>query len=343
MPGFVSVLASKDKVLQVDCVGYANTETKQPIRADQILWIASTTKIFTSSAMMTLVDQGKVNLDDPVEKYLPEFRGVKVKYPQKDGSVLLKKPAKKLTIRMILSHVAGWSFQTPFMAQFGLDSLPLRRLAYHIAQTPLEFEPCSKYQYSECGIDTAGAIIEIVSGMPYEMYLQKTFFDPLGMKDTSFWPAAELKKDRWIYSHKVEKGKLKVVEKVLVRPPFEDRNHRFPEPGAGLFSTANDLTKFFQMLSGLGMKDGRRYLSEKSVLEITTKQTPGNLPNEYGLCSNTGSDWFGHGGAHGNQCQFSRDGYVRLMIVQVAGCPKNGEARNAWETVSKEVIKKYKK
>ena len=343
MPGFVSVLASKDKVLQIDCIGFANAETKQPIKPDQILWIASTTKIFTSSAMMTLVDAGKVKLDDPVEKYLPEFKDLKVKVRQKDGSILLKTPEKMPTIRMILSHVTGWSFQTPFMAKFGVDSLPLRRLAFHIAQTPLEFEPCSKYQYSECGIDAAGAVIEVVSGMPYEDYLQKTFFDPLGMKDTTFWPSAEVQKNRWIYSHTAVNGQLKAVEKVLVRPPFEKRGSRFPEPGAGLFSTANDLTKFFQMLAGKGVSGGQRYLSEKSILEISTKQTPKNLPNEYGLCCTTGSDWFGHGGAHGNQCYFSRDGYVRLMIVQVAGCPKNGEARNVWDAISKEAIKKYQK
>lgn len=343
MPGFVSVLATKDKILQVDCIGYANVETKQPIRSDQVLWIASTTKIFTACAVMSLVDEGKIQLDDPVEKYLPEFKNLKVKIPQKDGTDLLKKPDKKITIRMILCHVAGWTFQTSFMNQFGLDSLPLQRLAFHIANTPLVFEPGSKYKYSENGIDTAGAIVEVVSGIPYEDYLQKKFFDPLGMKDTTFWPSKEVQKNRWIHSHKVEDGKLKIVEKSLIRPPFEDRNHRFPEPGAGLFSTPDDLTKFFQMLAGMGMSQGQRYLSEKSVIEITTKQTPDHLPDQYGLCSVTSSEWFGHGGAHHNQCHFTRDGLVRLLIVQVVKCPKSGESYNVWVKEAQKFFDNYKK
>ena len=108
LAGMVSVLATKDAVLQIDCVGYADLENKVPIAPDQMLWIASTSKIFTGTALMMLVDEGKVSLDDPIEKYFPEMANLKVTKYQDDGMILLKSPQTKPTVRHALSHQIGF-------------------------------------------------------------------------------------------------------------------------------------------------------------------------------------------------------------------------------------------
>ena len=165
--------------------------------ADAMFWIASTSKPMTVTAFMMLVDEGKVSLDDPVEKYLPEFHGqmVKVANDDKAGSgspaTLHLVPANHpILIREILSHTSGLPFKSA--AQPGaLDTLSLKDSVRSFAAEPLMFQPGTSWSYSNEGIDTAGRIIEVVTGMPYEKFMQERLFDPLGMKDTTFWPNAE--------------------------------------------------------------------------------------------------------------------------------------------------------
>ncbi|MBR5626452.1 MAG: beta-lactamase family protein [Thermoguttaceae bacterium] len=331
MPGIVSVLATKDKILQIDCVGYADVEKQIPIAPDQVLWIASTTKFFTSTALMMLVDEGKVSLDDPIEKYLPEMANLKVGLVKQDNLLVLQTPENKPTVRHALSHQSGWPFQTEMMDKFGSDCLPLQKELFEISRTPLNFQPGTNFNYSELGIDVAGGIIEVVTGKSYEDFLQERIFDPLGMKDTSFWPSQELQQNRWLQCHtKNADGKLERCDIPMMKHPYEDKNVRFPEPGSGIFSTANDLTKFFQMHAAGGVYEGKRYISQESIDEMHKKQTPENVPNVYGLGSFIDNNWFGHAGACGNQCWASTDGLVRLYIVQISNIPQNGDAINAW-------------
>ena len=142
----------------------------------------------TATALMMLVDEGKVNVDDPVEKYLPEFKGQWVKAEQDADHVLLKRPAHPITVKNVLSHTSGLPFSSP-LEEPTLDLLPLAARVRSYAMLPLEFEPDSKYAYSNAGINTAGRIIEVVSGMPYEQFMEQRLFQPLGMKDTTFWPS----------------------------------------------------------------------------------------------------------------------------------------------------------
>ena len=142
----------------------------------------------TATALMMLVDEGKVNVDDPVEKYLPEFKGQWVKAEQDTDHMLLKRPVHPITVKNVLSHTSGLPFSSP-LEQPTLDLLPLAARVRSYAMLPLEFEPDSKYQYSNAGINTAGRIIEVVSGMPYEQFMEQRLFQPLGMKDTTFWPS----------------------------------------------------------------------------------------------------------------------------------------------------------
>ena len=163
---------------------------KKPMRTDCLFWIASQSKPITAAALMMLVDEGKVKLDDPVEKYLPEFKGQMVVAERDKEHVLLKKPKHPITVRNVLSHTSGLPFTSP-IEKPTLDLFPLEGRVRSYAMLPLDFEPGSKYMYSNAGINTAGRIIEVVSGMPYEKFLDKRLFKPLGMKDTTFWPSGE--------------------------------------------------------------------------------------------------------------------------------------------------------
>ncbi|MDO4569117.1 MAG: serine hydrolase domain-containing protein [Planctomycetia bacterium] len=341
MAGFVSVVANKDRVLQLDCVGFANVETQTPMAPDTLFWIASTTKIFTSAAIMTLVDEEKINLDDPIEKYLPQFRGCKVFVSNAEGVLTLRDPKTKPTVRQALCHTAGWSFKTPMMDHFGIDSLPPDKAALYFASVPMVSDPGEKYQYSQVGIDLAGAIVEKVSGMPFHEYLQTKFFTPLGMKDTTFWPDAEAqRKLATSYRWNREANRLAEMKLEMFSYPLDDRTRRFAEPGGGLFSTPQDLVKFFQMLAGKGVYDGTRYLSESAVEQIATKQTPPNISHAYGLCAFLYGAWFGHGGAYGNEAAANtQTGEVMIYMVQVGGVPKQGEAKNAWRQAAEKVLK----
>src|SRR5262245_22162734 len=155
------------------------------MKTDNVFWIASMSKPITAVGLMMLVDEGKVKLDDPVEKYLPEFKDQWLAAEQDKDHVLLKKPKHPITVRNILSHTSGMPFKSA-MEEPTLDGLALRDAVRSYVLTPLQTEPDTKYQYSNAGINTAGRIIEVVGGMPYEDFMQKRLFDPLGMKDTMF-------------------------------------------------------------------------------------------------------------------------------------------------------------
>src|ERR1041385_6525721 len=141
-------------------------------------------KPITATALMILVDEGKVRLDDPVERYLPEFANVKIIGLDKDRShVSLQRPQHPITVRNILSHTSGIPFSSSIETST-LDLFPLATRVQSYALLPLLFEPGINYSYSNAGINTAARIIEVVSGVSYTQFLQKRLFDPLGMKDT---------------------------------------------------------------------------------------------------------------------------------------------------------------
>ena len=172
LAGAVTLVADRDKVLAVDMVGFADVAAKTPMRRDSLFWIASQSKPMTAAALMMLVDEGKVKLDDPVEKYLPEFKGQWLVAEQGKDRLVLAKPKHPPTIRHILSHTSGLPFSSA-LERPTLDRLPLEFAVRSYAMTPLLFEPGSKFLYSNAGINTAGRVIEVASGMPYEEFMQK--------------------------------------------------------------------------------------------------------------------------------------------------------------------------
>ena len=275
LAGAVTLVASKDKVLALDAVGYADIAARKPMQTDCLFWIASMTKPMTAAAAMILVDERKVSLDDPVEKYLPEFRGQMVAVERDDHHMLLRKPAHPITVREALSHTSGLPFM-PRPAANKVDTLTLREIAISSAMGPLTFEPGSKYEYSNAGIDTAGRIIEAVSGMSYEQFMQKRLFDPLGMKDTTFRPSQEqLDRLAKCYRPGADGKGLQETSIGYLTYPLTDRR-RGPSPGGGLFSTAADVAAFGRMVLAGGTFEGKRLLSESAVRQMTSTQT-GNL------------------------------------------------------------------
>jgi CubicO group peptidase (beta-lactamase class C family) len=334
LAGAVTLVASKDKVLALEAVGYADVAAKRPMQTDCLFWIASMSKPITATALMMLVDEGKVNVDDAVEKYLPEFRGQRLAVEQDRHRVLLKQPRHPITVRNVLSHTSGLPFKSP-MEQPTLDLLPLAEAVKTYAVSPLQFEPDSKYQYSNAGINTAGRIIEVVSGVPYEEFLAKRLFVPLGMKDTCFRPNQEQLR-RLAKSYKPNEAKTGLEETTVTQLKYPlDAPTRQPMPAGGLFSTATDLSLFCRMILDGGTFGGKRYLSEKSLRQMTSPQT-GPLPDGYGfgweVDRQTGA--FGHGGAYSTNMRIDpARQLVMIFLVQHAGWVNNAgkEALSAFQ------------
>jgi len=326
LPGMVTIIATKDAVLQVDAVGYADLETQRPMKPDTVFWVASQTKPVTAVAVMILVDEGKLSLTEPVAKYLPELANLKVATKTEDNSTVLVPVDKSITMEMLLAHTAGLEFLTPFQSKHAIDSLPLEQHVTTILMTPLRTQPGTAYHYSNIGITLAGAVVERIAQMPFEEFLEKRIFKPLGMTETTFFPdAGLLNRLATTYSFDREKSQLVASQSNLITYPLNEC--RFAEPGGGLFSTPNDLAKFFQMLQGNGEYGGKRILSESAVKEIRTRHT-GALNVPYGLGVVTNDGVYGHGGALGTDAQVNtNNGRVLLYFIQHQGLAKSEEAK----------------
>ncbi|MGL4595529.1 MAG: serine hydrolase domain-containing protein [Thermoguttaceae bacterium] len=333
MPGFVTIIADAESILQVDAIGYADVETKSPMQEDTLFWIASTSKPFTAATLMLLVDEGKVSLDDPVAKHLPEFENLKLVVKNEDGSIEWKKPKNAPTVRQVLSHTSGWPFLSPYHQKYGIDSLSPEKSATIYSLVPLENEPGTSYKYSNLGINIATSIIEKITGKPLAEVMKTRLFDPLEMPTTSFIPSEkQVEKLAKSYKWNKQKNQLEETKIGFFNYPLFDSTIRFSEGGGGLFSTAPEVTHFFQMLAANGMYKGKRILSEEAVREMRTKQT-GNLPQNYGLALNVEENHFGHGGAFGNDAFVTKKGdksYVVIYMVQVTEVPKQQAAKETF-------------
>jgi CubicO group peptidase (beta-lactamase class C family) len=319
VPGAVTVVATHDSVLRIDAQGWADPEHKSFMRMDSIFWIASMSKPITAAAVLMLVDEGKLSLEDPVTKYVPELAGLKTA----DG----KTP--RITLRHLFTHTSGMGEATDEEAK---AARTLSDLVPAFASKPLAFEPGSKWKYCQSGILTLGRIVEIVTGMRFEVFLQKRIFDPLGMKDTTFY-LTEAQMPRWVIPARREGDQLLPAEiGLLYGHPPTWRDH-YPASNGGLFSTAPDYTRFAQMLLGGGVLDGRRYLTAESVRIMSTVQT-GDLVTGF----TSGNGWglgvcivrqpqgvtemlspgtFGHGGLNGTQAWIDiRRGIALVMMIQ---------------------------
>ena len=319
LAGAVVLVTDPDKVLDVEAVGWADIAAKKPMRTDSMFWIASQSKPITATALMILVDEGRVNVDDPVEKYLPEFKGQQV-----DISTDLKAPRHPILVREVLSHTSGLPFKTD-IEEPTLDVLSLETRAKSYAKAPLLFEPGTKSKYANAGINTAGRIVEVVSGMSFEKFLDERIFKPLGMTDTTFYPSkSQIERLAKSYKPNATKDGLEETTIGQLKYPLDDPERR-PMPAGGLFSTANDLSIFYRMMANNGVFNGKRILSAKAVQTMTSDQS-GEANSHYGFGFGTDGKSFTHGGAYGTNSRYDRDRkLVTIYLVQHAGWSGNGK------------------
>ena len=325
MAGAVTLVASKEKVISLEAVGYADVAAKKPMRTDSLFWIASQSKPMTATALMMLVDEGRVNLDDPVEKYLPEFKGQMVAQEQDSEHVLLKRSSHPITVREILSHASGLPFLSAIETR--IDTHPLREAVISYALSPLKSQPGTQFSYSNAGINTAGRIVEVVSGMPYEQFMQSRLFRPLGMKDTTFWPTKkQLQRLAKSYQSNAAKTDLEETTVSQLTYPLDNRS-RGVSPAGGYFSTAHDMGRFCQMILNGGTLEGKRYVSEAAIEQMSRKQTGPTLSAGYGLGWFTGEGKFGHGGAYATQMNLDpHRNLIAIFLVQQSGSfPNDGD------------------
>ncbi|WP_206107677.1 serine hydrolase [Paludisphaera rhizosphaerae] len=318
--GVVTLVATPQQVLDVEAVGWADVAARKPMTTDAVFWIASQSKPITGAALMILVDEGKVDVEDPVEKYLPEFKDVRVAVPGGEP----KPPAHPIKVREILSHTSGLPFSSP-IEKPTLDLFPLAERVRSYTTVPLLFEPGTKSQYSNAGINTAGRIIEVVSGMPYETFLNERIFKPLGMVDATFRPTGA-RLARVAKSYKPVAGKLEETTISQLKYPLDSLD-RQPMPAGGLFATADDVRRFYQMLANDGVFEGKRILSEKAVRMMTSDQS-GEAHSHYGFGIGVGGDGktFSHGGAYGTDSGYDKGRrLITVFLVQQASWTDRGK------------------
>src|SRR5437667_11491128 len=247
--GAVTAVVARDKILHFETTGLADVASKKPMTADTLFWIASMTKPITGTAILMLQDEGKLNVADPVAKYIPQFANLRTPSGK----------AANLTITQILTHTSGLGEADGTAAQQAktlADLVPLWLAA------PMQYEPGEKWKYTQSGINAAARIVEVVSGMTFDAFLQKRLFDPLGMKHTTFYLTPE-SRSRLVtaYAKNKDSGAL---EPVPPRPEFGPRD-RPPQGNGGLYSTPPDYARYCQMLLNGGTRGGRRYLSAPLV------------------------------------------------------------------------------
>lgn len=337
--GVVTVVGRKDGILSFEAVGARDLDKKQPMTKDTLFRIASMTKPITALGIMILVDEGKLSVEDPVEKHLPEFKGQMLVASRNAEAIVLKKPARPITLRDLLTHTSGLTGRMPegLADLYVTRNRTLAEAILAVSQRPLEFEPGTRWSYCNPGIDTLGRVIEVASGQAYEEFLYKRIFQPLGMADTTFYPsAAQLERSATTYLKK--DGKLVAAPNTLIDLP---KGARFPIPAGGLYSTGADLAKLYEMMLGKGTFGGVRILSADSVATMTRVHTgdlqPGFVPGmgfgfgwavvrkPEGVTAMLSPGSFGHGGAFGTQGWIDpgKDLFM-ILLIQRSGMP-NGD------------------
>lgn len=331
--GAVTLVARRNRIAHLDALGQSDLATKRLMRPDDLFWIASMTKPITATAVLMLQDEGKLSLNDPVEKHLPEFENQRMVESRSGESVTLRPAPRPITLRDLLTHTSGLGDVAAPRPECSLAELVM---AY--AQQPLQFPPGSKWQYSNAGINTLGRVIEVVAGQPYAVFLEHRVFRPLGMKDTTFWPSGgQLKRVAKSYQPRATGGGLEEVPVYFIRGELADRR-RTAFPAGGLFSTASDLSRFYQMVLNNGTWKGRKLVSAESAALMTRTQT-GELKTGFTDGMSFGLGWavvkeptgvtgmlspgtFGHGGAYGTQGWIDpKRGLILVLMIQRAKLP----------------------
>jgi CubicO group peptidase (beta-lactamase class C family) len=318
LAGIIGIIADREgRVHYRNLIGYADVEAGKPISENNIFWIASMSKMFVGASIMMLVDEGKVSLDDPVTKFIPQLSRWMVATETNADHLLLKPLVRPVTIRNLLSHTSGLTALSELQRETGADSTPLKDRALSSVTGPLQWQPGDQYQYGNQDINIAARVVEIVSGMPYQDFLQKRFFDPLGMTETTFWPDdAQIARLAHAYGPNKDQSGYALGDIFFLTKPYSDRVHRFPEAAGGLFSTTHDILRYGLLLANNGELDGKRYLSPAAMDQLRKEQTGATKVN-YSLGYHLRNGMFGHDGAYGTDLSVNpKTGMIAIFMVQ---------------------------
>lgn len=296
--GAVTLVGHKGKLVHLGAVGESNLDRGRAMKPGNMFAIASMTKPVVATGLMILQDEGKLSVDDKVSKYLPAFAEMKLR----NGDAA----AREITIRDCITHTSGLVGNQIFAGS-------LEKEVDALAKRPLGFQPGEKWQYSP-GLNVAGRIIEVVSEQPLQDFLQARIFDPLKMTSTTFFPnEKQQKRIAKMYGPTEDKTSLEEVANRIADPG----KIVAPNPSGGLFSTARDMFRFYQMILNKGKLRKQRIVSKEAVHQMTSPQTgelktgftPGNCwglgwcitREPQGITGMLSSGTFGHGGAFGTQ------------------------------------------
>lgn len=280
LAGVVSVIARHGKLVHVESVGWLDAESKVPMTTDAIFRIYSMTKPVTSAAALMLYEEGRFQLDDPVFLYIPEFRHVEVFAGEREGLIQTVAPKRPITVRDLLTHTAGFVLEPPLgsplvplykAANLGSYDQTLEEKVHKLLELPLVHHPGEHWGYGD-STDVLAYLIEVLSGQPFDVFLQERIFGPLGMDDTEFYvPAEKLHRLATVYGPP-RQGALQVVERSH-DSPFAQRR-KLLSGSAGLVSTAADYLRFAQALLHGGAWEGTRLLGRKTVELMTQNHLP---------------------------------------------------------------------
>ena len=350
--GAVMLVARKGQIAYVDVQGVMDVESKKPVTRDTVFRIASMTKPVIGTAIMMMLEEGKLRVEDPVSKFIPEFKIMKVAIESEPGGAAANPPkfytvpaAREITIKDLLTHTSGLASGPMGNSEAARNPRkPTDTLADQIprlAATPLEFQPGSRWLYSPgAAFDTLGRIVEIASGMPLDRFLAQRVFGPLEMRDTCFYPA-EAQMPRLITSYtKSEKGLAKDPRQIWMS------NKVYFSGGGGLVSTADDYARFAQMLANGGELAGQRLLSPRTVKLMASAHVQSTLPGRragegYGLSMRVVQDAvtgnhrvsdgaFGWSGAYGTHFWVDqKEDLIAVMMIQTPIAAMRPEFENA--------------
>jgi CubicO group peptidase (beta-lactamase class C family) len=300
LPGLVALIVRNGKIVYHSAKGFADVESGKAMQKDAIFRIASQTKAITSTAVMMLWEEGKFRLDDPISKFIPEFKNPQVlqNFRYGDTSYTAVAANKEITIRHLLTHTSGLGYgvidgdermrmiynKAGIIDLYTTENISIGDNVKKLAKLPLHHNPGEKYTYSE-GLDVLGYLVEIVSGKPFDQFLRERLFEPLGMQDTWFY-LPEAKSSRLVTIHRKTDGKWEGFPTTFYDPNYPITGaKRFFSGGAGLSSTAKDYATFLQMYLNGGELNGVRILSRTTIETMMQNQT-GNLwggGKHYGL------------------------------------------------------------
>ena len=360
--GAVTLVARNGRIAHLQAHGFADLDTKQPMKTDSLFRIMSMTKPVVGAAIMMMIEEGKVRLNDPVSRFIPALKGLQVAVPQTGrGTQPADGPPPaagstpepryytvpsdhEITVKELLTHTSGLVSGTISNAANrkvilkGQESLS--EYLPRLAQTPLEFQPGTRWAYSaQAGFDVLLHIVEVVSGQQADVFLKQRLFDPLGMKDTFFYPVENPR-----LASRYDRQADGTLRRNTSTPNF--LNGRYFSGGGGLASTAEDYFQFAQMLLNGGQLNGKRLLSPRGVEMMASVMAPDTLPGRpagegYGLSvrvvNNPGArntfvsqGTFGWSGAYGTHFWIDpKEKVIGILMAQTPNRPVRDDFENA--------------